>query len=318
MARFRSTYLAELIGGTLVLVSLILLALPEPTQHSLARRANHVVLLPLSRIRGAVSGYVRLREENAGLREELSRARLELAEAETVRAQNRELRRMLDFRASQPVDLLPARVIDRDFGTLPTTFVIDTGSEDGIEANLPVVTSLGLVGKTVDVGPGSSQVMLYTHPEFSASALLVGGDHLEYGIVRPSPDGELRLFLPLRSFSEAGEPIVTSGYGGVFPRGIPIGRVSEARERDRLGLQRIDRVEAEVDLGQVTAVFVLARDQEPSHSAGEVTRLFWPGYAYPPMAGETFGRDAPVAGDSTDGVEADPGRMPSDDLDGAP
>lgn len=282
----------------LALISLILLALPEPTQQSLARRANHVILLPISNIRATVSGYVRLREENARLREELGQSRLELAEMVTVRAQNRELRRLLDFGASQPVKLLPARVIDRDFGTLPTTFVIDTGSDQGVETNLPVVTADGLVGKTVDVGPGSSQVMLYTHPEFSASALLVGGDHLEYGIVRPSPDGELRLFLPLRSFSEAGETIVTSGYGGVFPRGIPIGRVSEARERDRLGLQRIDRVEAEVDLGRVTAVFVLARDPEPTRSAGEVTRLFWPGYAYPPMPGERLGRTDSMAGGS--------------------
>ncbi len=295
MARFRSSHRAELVGAALALVSLILLALPEPTQQSLARRANHLILLPISNIRGTVSGYVRLREENARLREELGRSRLELAEMVTVRAQNRELRRLLDFGPSQPVKLVPARVIDRDFSTLPTTFVIDTGSDQGIETNLPVVTADGLVGKTVDVGPGSSQVMLYTHPEFSASALLVGGDHLEYGIVRPSPDGELRLFLPLRSFSEAGETIVTSGYGGVFPRGIPIGRVSEARERDRLGLQRIDRVLAEVDLGRVTAVFVLARDPRPSRSAGEVTRLFWPGYAYPPMPGERLGGGDSVA-----------------------
>lgn len=294
MRPFRSAYRAEVVAGTLVAISVLLLALPEPTQQSLARRANHVVLLPLSRIRGAVSGYVRLREENARLSEELGRARLELAETATVRAQNRELRRLLDFGASQPVELIPARIIDRDFGTLPTTFVIDAGSDDGVGSNLPVVTSRGLVGKTVQVGPGSSQVMLYNHPEFSASALLVGGDHLEYGIVRPSPDGELRLFLPLRSFSEAGEPIVTSGYGGVFPRGIPIGRISEVRERDPLGLQRIDRVEPVVDLGRVTVVFAIVRAPRPTGSAGEVMRLFWPEYAYPPMAGETFGRPESV------------------------
>lgn len=295
MRGFRSKHRAEVVAGTLLAISLILLALPEPTQQSLARQANHMMLLPLSRIRAALSGYVRLREENAQLREALGRSRLELAATGTLRAQNRELRRLLGFRASQPVQLVPARVIDRDFGTLPTTFVIDAGSENGIEANLPVVTSEGLVGKTVQVGPGSTRVMLYNHPEFSASALLVGGENLEFGIVRPSPDGELQLFLPLRSVSEAGEPIVTSGYGGVFPRGIPIGRISEVRERDRLGLQRIDRVEPVVDLGQVTAVFAVARDPEPIRSAGEVTRLFWPGYAYPPMTGETFGRPDSVA-----------------------
>ncbi|MBW3661347.1 MAG: rod shape-determining protein MreC [Gemmatimonadetes bacterium] len=300
MAALRTGRRPEIVAAALVAASVVILALPEPTQNSLARRANHVVLLPLARVRAALSGYVRLRDENARLHDALGRARLELAETRTLRAQNRELRRLLDFRANQPVRLLPARVIDRDFGTLPTTFVIDAGSEDGVEENLPVVTSEGLVGKTVDVGLGSTQVMLYTHPEFSASALLVGGDHLEYGIVRPAPDGRLRLFLPLRSYSEAGETIVTSGYGGVFPRGIAIGRVSQTHEDDRLGLQRIDSVEPVVDLGRVSAVFAISREGDPNRSAGEVTRLFWPGYAYPPMAGETFGRaDTAAVADTT-------------------
>lgn len=289
MAGLRSSHRAEATAAVLVAISLLLLALPDPTQDSIARQVNHVVLLPVSEIRTELSGYVRLREENARLRDELGRARLAISEGRTLRAQNRELRRMLDFRADQPVRLVPGRVVDRDFGTLPTTFVVDAGADDGVEENMPVVTAEGLVGKTVDVGRGTSQVLLYTHPDFSASALLVGGDHLEYGIVRPAPEGGLRLFLPLRSFSEAGEPIVTSGYGGVFPRGIPIGRVAETQEDDRLGLQRIDRVQPVVDLGRVTVVFALAREAEPGRAAGEVTRLFWPGYAYPPMRGESFG-----------------------------
>lgn len=303
MAGLRSSHRAEATAAVLVAVSLILLALPDPTQDSIARQVNHVVLLPVSRIRSELSGYVRLREENARLRDELGRARLEISEGRTLSAQNRELRRMLDFRADQPVRLVAGRVVDRDFATIPTTFVIDAGSNDGVEANMPVVTAEGLVGKTVDVGPGTSQILLYTHPDFSASALLVGGEHLEYGIVRPAPEGGLRLFLPLRSFSETDEPIVTSGYGGVFPRGIPIGRIAETREDDRLGLQRIDRVDPVVDLGRVTVVFALARDPEPGRAAGEVTRLFWPGYAYPPMRGERFGRpDSITTADSIAGI----------------
>lgn len=299
MAGLRSSYRAEAIAASLVALSLVLLALPDPTQESIARQVNHIVLLPVSRVRASLGGYMGLREENARLRDDLGRARLELSEGRMLQAQNRELRRMLDFRADEPVRLIAARVVDRDFGTLPTTFVVDAGRDRGLLENMPVVTADGLVGKTVEVGTGTSQVLLYTHPEFSASALLVGGDHLEYGIVRPAPDGGLRLFLPLRSSSEAGDPIVTSGYGGVFPRGIPVGRVARTREDDRLGLQRIDRVDPVVDLGRVTVVFALARDPEPGRAAGEVTRLFWPGYAYPPMRGETFGRADTTTADTT-------------------
>lgn len=295
MAVLRAARRAEIVTAALVVAALVLLALPDSVQRGVSSRANHVVLLPVSGLRTAFAGYLQLREENERLRTELQRARLEVSSGETVRAQNRELRRLLDFAANQPVRLVPARIVDRDFGTLPTTFVIDAGREDGIGPNMPVVDADGLVGKTVDVGPGASQVMLYTHPEFSASALLVGGDHLEYGVVRPAPDGTLRLYLPLRSESKVGDPVVTSGYGGAYPRGIPIGRVVAVREDARLGLQKIDVIEPETSLGSVTAVFVLRRQAAPRRSAGDVIRLFWPGYAYPPMTGESLGEPDTVA-----------------------
>lgn len=300
----------ELVAATLIVASLVLLILPGPTRDSLARRANHAVMLPIAQARVAFSGHLGLREENERLRTELQRARLELARSRTLRVQNREMRRLLGFAAGQPVRLVPARVVDRDFGTLPTNFVLDRGADDGLAADQPVVTVDGLVGKTIDVSTRASRVMLYSHPDFSASALLVGGDHLEYGIVRPTPTGGLRLFLPLRSESKSGDPVVTSGYGGSFPRGIPVGRISVMEEEDRLGLQRIDRVDPVVDLGSVTTVFVLRRVDETSGPAGDIVRLFWPEYAYPPMAGERLrGRaDSIPAAEPDTGMGPDGGR----------
>ena len=300
MALFRSAYRAEIVAGALVVASLVLLALPEGRQDAIARAANHLVLLPLANARNVMGGYVGLRDENTRLRSELQAARLELGATEGLRLQNRDLSRMLEFREDQPVDLIPTRVIDRDFGTLPTTFVIDVGAVDGAEADQPVVTLDGLVGKIVDVGSSASEVMLFSHPEFSASAMLVGGDHLEYGVVRSSPSGEVELVRPLRSGAAPGDRIVTSGYGGTVPRGIPIGTVEHGREDQRLGLQKIDVVRPVVDLGSVGAAFVLRRGVDPGESVGDVPRLFWPGFAYPPMAGEAFGRQSPdtLAADS--------------------
>lgn len=301
MALYRRELRAEAVAAVLVLVAVILVALPEPRQMALARSLHNVILLPFAEGRARLAGYAGLREENQRLRAELQRARLDLSAVAAYRAESEVLHRMLGFPPDQPVRLLPARVLDRDFETLPTTFLIDVGRRDGVVENLPVVTTEGLVGKTVHVGPASSLVMLFTHPEFSASALLVGGDHLEYGVVRPTPDGELQLFLPLRSSSARGNRIVTSGYGGSFPRGIPLGEVAEVLEDQRLGLQRIDVVDPVVDLGRVTMGFVLLRGAAPGESAGDVVRLFWPGYAYPPMAGEALGRPSvpPGAGDTT-------------------
>jgi rod shape-determining protein MreC len=294
VALFRRELRAEAVTAGLVLLSLILLALPEPRQTALIRTLNHALLLPLTETRAELAGYLRLRSENAQLRSELQRARIELSAVQTENAENQALRSLLNFRQGQPVRLLPARVIDRDFETLPTTFLIDIGDRDGVLKNLPVVSAEGIVGKVVDVGSRASVVMLYNHPDFSASALLVGGDHLEYGVVRPGGEGELHLYLPLRSSSEPGDRIVTSGYGGTFPRGIPLGEVARVQEDRRLGLQRIDVIDPVVNLGEVTAVFVLRRARETGESAGDILRLFWPGYAYPPMAGETLGEASPV------------------------
>lgn len=299
VAPLRRELRAEAVTGVLALVSLVLLALPESRQAAFARSLNHVLLLPFADARVAMSGYLGLRSENARLREELQRARLELAAVVAERAENRGLRRLLAFGANQEVDLLPARVIDRDFETLPMMFLVDVGRQHGVVENLPVVTADGLVGKTVDVGPRVTLVMLYNHPDFSASALLLARDHLEYGVVRPGEVGELHLYLPLRSSSEPGDRIVTSGYGGTFPRGIPLGVVAELREDRRLGLQRIDVVQPAVGLGGVTAVFVLLRRRTSGESAGDDLRLFWPGYRYPPMAGEPLG--GPPAADGDEG-----------------
>ncbi|HET6618123.1 MAG TPA: hypothetical protein VFH69_09965, partial [Gemmatimonadota bacterium] len=71
MAPFRSAYRAEALAVILVLASLILLALPEGRQDSLARGANHVVLLPLAGARNVLGGYLGLRKDNARLRSEL-------------------------------------------------------------------------------------------------------------------------------------------------------------------------------------------------------------------------------------------------------
>lgn len=291
---------AEAVAITLAAFAFVLLALPDQRRESVARSINHVVLLPVSSVRGAFGGYLRLRSQNTALRSELEKARIELAESDVIRRQNAELSQLFELPAHVAVELMPTRVISRDHGAVPTKLFVDVGRVRGARENLPVVTDGGLVGKVVSVGPRTSEIMLFTHPDFSASALLLGAENLEYGIVRPQRSGALQLLLPLRARSAPGDRIVTSGYGGTFPRGIPIGHVLGSQEDQRLGLQQIDRVQPAVDLGAVTTVFLVMQATEESRSAGDDLRLFWPGYVHPPMEGERIG--APTI-DGEDGAE---------------
>jgi hypothetical protein len=118
----------------------------------------------------------------------------------------------------------------------------------------------------------------------------------EAGIAAARPDGELELVVPLRSTAKPGDVVVTSGIGPVFPRGIPIGRISGVTEEDRLKLQKNDRIVSVVDLSRTTSVFVLVQGGSPDGAdpaqPGEST-LFWPGYDVPRyLVADSLGADS--------------------------
>ncbi|HKY59887.1 MAG TPA: hypothetical protein VJP59_02650, partial [Gemmatimonadota bacterium] len=145
MASIRQERRAEIVALALVAVSLILLTLPPARQQAIARFTSDLLLLPLSHVRSGLSGHWALRADNLRLREELQQARLEASAASLAERRSRELEGLLAFRRRQPVRLVPAHIVDRNFATLPTTAVLDVGRAEGVDVNLPVVTDRGLI-----------------------------------------------------------------------------------------------------------------------------------------------------------------------------
>jgi rod shape-determining protein MreC len=115
-------------------------------------------------------------------------------------------------------------------------FLVDLGPEDGIEVGSPVVDGHGLVGAIREVRRGASVAMDWTHPDFRASAMLADGTgfgvvETRRGIFREDD----RLVLNGTAYYEEipeGTLVITSGLGGVYPRGIPIGTVDEVDEAE--------------------------------------------------------------------------------------
>ena len=117
-----------------------------------------------------------------------------------------------------------------------STFLLNVGREQGIEPGAPVVASGGLLGVVREVEANTAQGVDWTHAEFRASAMTADGG--AYGIVEPRP-GRFReedlitlTGAPFHSDITAGTRIVTSGRGGVYPRGLPIGVVLGIDEAD--------------------------------------------------------------------------------------
>ena len=177
---------------------------------------------------------------------ELRRARLELAAARErllefeqlsselaeLRIQNAELRRQLAFAADARFEHLPAQVIARDPGNLFTTVTISRGRRHGVVVGMAVVALQdglqGLVGRVAEVGAGTALVQPITGRSSFVAARLQG---LRYdGLVQG--DGVTGLVMrhvnkAAQQQIEPGDLVITSGLGGVFPRGVQLGRVLE-------------------------------------------------------------------------------------------
>lgn len=192
----------------------------------------------------------RLFEENRQLKNELDRfAEIKLA--------NDRLRKLLDFKEEIQLPTLPAQVISEDASSWFRTVVIDKGSDDGLAEGMPVVVAEGVVGRTIRVAPHQSTVLLVTDAS-SAVASLVQNTRTR-GICR-GEGTQLTLDFALRLADlEIGDRIVTSGTGGVFPKGLVIGTVSQI-SKGEYGLFQSVTVAPSVDFSRLEEVLVLLRE----------------------------------------------------------
>ncbi len=177
-----------------------------------------------------------------------------------IEAENNRLRVAIEYRARSVFKLLPARIISRDASTWWNTVRINRGFEDGVETDQPVLTEIGLVGKTTTVTKNESIVVLITDESCRVAAKVEGTR--EQGILsgkriqESGTPGELHLnFLTKNASLEPGQKVYTAGVSsGVFPSGILVGSVREFRTRPLDG-QAL--VEPAVDLSKTEDVFVV-------------------------------------------------------------
>jgi rod shape-determining protein MreC len=178
----------------------------------------------------------RAKSENERLRAELDSLRAGVAQELVTRAENEELRGLVEMERNQlfpsDVRLVTARVIARSTTAWYSTVTIDVGADDGIKRYDAVVNGEGLVGRVSRVTPQASQVMLITDQQSYVDAMVVPGD--AQGIIAGSVTGDLTLqYVDKKEEIEAGQYVTTSGLqGSLFVRGIPIGVVETVAVQD--------------------------------------------------------------------------------------
>jgi rod shape-determining protein MreC len=202
---------------------------------SLARFAVITIVTPPERlihntgrwIRSVWFGYIDLihvRRQNADLRRQIERLRLEQAGIAQDAEQGQRLQHMLGFAQNYIYKTQPAQVIGTGGTDQSQVLYIDKGSASGLQQDMPVITADGIVGKLKDVFPHTSQVLLVTDPTSGVGVILQttrirgilkGRAYGQLQVADVSPDSRIK----------AGEQIVTSGGDQIFPRGLPVGTV---------------------------------------------------------------------------------------------
>jgi rod shape-determining protein MreC len=221
-----------------------------PAQTVLSRGADAV-----SRTWRLYAEIGQLRLENRRLREDVERLSSEVGRLREQAQATQRLERLLEFRRQSPGRVIGARIIGRDSTRWFDVIVVDRGAQDGIRRNAPVVAAEGLVGRVLTVTPTTAQVLLVTDPRSAVGVLLQRSR--DAGVVEGQGDGSLHLKYVARSHEIAqGEVLVTSGLGGVFPRGLPVGAVTRVI-REQGGLYQEATVRPVANLSQLEEVLIL-------------------------------------------------------------
>ena len=194
------------------------------------QQAAHTPIEFLQQSAGYFSSVARLEEENTRLRhDQLTRSET-LLRTHQLEAENERLRKLLEVRERQKVSGRVAQIVYALRDPYSRRVVVDKGQQDRLSPGLPVVDDGGIVGQVTRVFPFVSEVTLITDKEQAVPVqiLRTGQRSVVFGL----GDGRLELrFLPANVDVQEGDMLVTSGLDGVFPRGIPVAKVTRI-ERD--------------------------------------------------------------------------------------
>ena len=186
----------------------------------------------------------RLREENALLKEEQARLLQWQTVARRLDHENEELRKILNLAPDPKARFVTARVVGGSGGAFVRSILVAAGGREGVRKNQAVITGEGLIGRVTEVGERAARVLLLTDinsnvPVFverTRERAIVHGDNSSRMVLRR---------LPSDLMAAVGDRIVTSGHGGVFPPGLPVGVITSVRGGEVLVQPFVDWEQAE-------------------------------------------------------------------------
>jgi rod shape-determining protein MreC len=257
-----------LFGCLLTAILVLIISMADRKEFTVLHKFGLEVIGPFQTAISKVSNYsgsirqkyvdlLSVREENEQLRQELLQYRTANIEYREALATNVRLQKLLELKESLPPPTLTAEIVGKDPSLWFRTLTINRGSSDGVQKGMPVVTVEGVVGQILTSSPNYSKVLLATDPN-SAVDVITQKTRV-HGIVKGLGRDAFGLNYVFKSaVVEKGDFVLTSGLGGVFPKGLMVGSVLEITNSRRGMFQKIE-IEPAVDFSQLEHLIIIMK-----------------------------------------------------------
>ncbi len=183
-----------------------------------------------NQVRDNAASHGQLVAETRELRNQLLLANARLTRLQTAALDNAQLRELLNVAERSGLDVQLAPILDIDLDPVKQRLVLDAGSRDGVHVGQAVIDAGGLMGQVISTTGGTSTVLLLTDPDH-AVPVTVARNGVRLIVYGRGDTLQLR-DIPLSAGVEVGDEIVTSGLGGRFPPGFPVGTITALRPDD--------------------------------------------------------------------------------------
>jgi len=238
----------------IIVLSVVMLNARPEAQAKIARYLMMTVFYPAYATVSQVSTFTGVYSENKRLRQELAEAVTQLQIYRDQSSENARLRGLLKISEYLSYDLVPVKVIARDPSHQYRSVVVSGGKNQGVSMYMPLVSEYGAVGKVIQVIGNMSAVQLLRDPSSRTSAMVRRSRSV--GILQTENGREF--FVRLRSHEDVqvGDTVITSGLGGIYPRGLTVGFVSKVDDNSNLLFKRA-YIDFSVDFGKLEELFIM-------------------------------------------------------------
>lgn len=267
----KNKYIVGLIIITIIIFVLMGLSTIDRSKTPMVENVIGVVISPVQNVFSSVGNYIEnlaqfvfdmktLKQQNEELSKKVDQLEQDNRGIQELQDENQRLRELMELKQKQKqFDTIGADIIAKEPGNWFNAFTIDKGTANGLQKKCAVITSKGLVGYIYDIGSNWAKVIAIIDPDSSAGGTIVRtrDSAVVKGDVNLEKDGLCKMtYLSKEADIISGDLIETSGLGGIYPKGLLIGKVGEIKPEEQ-GISQYAIIEPAVDFERLKEVLVI-------------------------------------------------------------